>query len=104
MHEEGFTLTRAPDGTVAVRRPDGRPLPPCPRAPRWKRDSNHIQHPLAPNTARLAAAGIRIRPDTATPHWFGERLDLHFALDVLRDHPASVASGMGVSTGQSVAM
>ncbi|MPZ17454.1 MAG: DUF222 domain-containing protein [Luteitalea sp.] len=100
VHEEGFTLTRALDGTVSVCRPDGRPLPIAPPAPRWR--GNDVCDTLAPSTARLAAAGIPIGPDTATPDWFGERLDLHYALDVLRDHPTAVASGAGVSAQPSI--
>jgi hypothetical protein len=57
VHEEGFTLTRAPDGSVTVSRPDGRPLPASPPAPRWNTCGSD---PLAPSTARLAAAGVRI--------------------------------------------
>ena len=39
--------------------------------------------PLAPTDARLAAAGVSIGPDTATPEWYGESLDLTATLDVL---------------------
>jgi hypothetical protein len=88
VHEEGFTLTRGPDGSVHVYRPDGRPLPAAPPAPRW-RTAGDAADPLAPSTARLTAVGIRIGARTATPDWFGERLDLHYALDVLRDRPNS---------------
>ena len=45
--------------------------------PRW------TGPPLAPTGAHLAAAGIEIGPDTATPDWHGERLDLGYAIDVL---------------------
>ncbi|MPZ19159.1 MAG: DUF222 domain-containing protein [Luteitalea sp.] len=90
VHEEGFTLTRAPDGTVAVCRPDGRPLPAAPPAPRWNTQGGEVEDPLAPSTARLTAAGIGIGAHTATPDWFGERLDLDYALDVLRDRPVAV--------------
>ena len=49
----------------------------APPAPRW------TGPPLAPTGAHLAAAGIEIGPDTATPDWHGERLDLGYAIDVL---------------------
>ncbi len=39
--------------------------------------------PLAPVTARLDRAGIRIGPHTATPAWRGERLDVDWAVGVL---------------------
>ncbi|MPZ17368.1 MAG: DUF222 domain-containing protein [Luteitalea sp.] len=90
VHEEGFTLTRGLDGTVDVCRPDGRPLPASPPVARWNGCDRHVRDPLAPNTGRLMAAGIRIGPRTATPDWFGERLDLAYALDVLRDRPVAV--------------
>ncbi|MPY86751.1 MAG: DUF222 domain-containing protein [Luteitalea sp.] len=103
VHEEGFTLTRAPDGAVHVCRPDGRPLPTVPRTPRWATAGGDIGDPLAPSTARLTAAGIRMGPHTATPDWFGARLDLAYALDVLRDHPLAARSGDGVFAAGSVA-
>jgi hypothetical protein len=40
---------------------------------------------LAPIDARLSAAGITIGPYTATPVSYGERLDLGWTIDVLRD-------------------
>ncbi|MGH9160201.1 MAG: HNH endonuclease signature motif containing protein [Vicinamibacteraceae bacterium] len=103
VHEEGFTLTRTPDGTVSIYRPDGRPLPTAPPAPRWRTEGNTAD-PLAPSTARLTAAGIRIGPRTATPDWFGERLDLHYALDVLRDRPNGGPAGrFGCGTSHAAA-
>ena len=39
--------------------------------------------PLAPVTARLAQAGVRIGPHMATPAWRGERLDVDWAISVL---------------------
>ncbi|MPY86948.1 MAG: DUF222 domain-containing protein [Luteitalea sp.] len=103
VHDEGFALTRGPDGTVAACRPDGRPLPASPPVPRWDNDGDNIQDPLAPVTARLAAADIQIGPHTATPEWYGERLDVGWTIDVLRDRPTDVALGGDVSAGTSVA-
>ena len=77
VHAEGFKLTRRHDGDVRVVRPDGRPLPDAPSAPRWAGE------PLAPALSRLAADGITIDAHTATPHWHGERLDDGWAIDVL---------------------
>ena len=57
--------------------PDGRPFPDVATASRW------TGLPLAPTDARLNAADIEIGPDTATPDWHGERLDLGYAIDVL---------------------
>ena len=77
VHEEGFLVRMGPSGDATFCWPDGRPFPAVPAAPRWS------GLPLAPTDARLAAAGIEIGPDTATPDWHGERLDLGYAIDVL---------------------
>ncbi|MPY87704.1 MAG: DUF222 domain-containing protein [Luteitalea sp.] len=92
VHEEGFTLTRRADGTVGVCRPDGRPLPASPPVPRWDDGDRHVGDPLAPIAAQLAAADIQIGPQTATPHWHGEPLDVGWAIDVLWDRPGGVAA------------
>ena len=85
VHEEGFTVTLQPDGTAHFCRPDGRPLPVAPAAPRWGGP------PLAPTLARLNAAGITIGPKTGRPYWHGERLDEVWAIDVLwRPRPTGV--------------
>ncbi|MYK89896.1 MAG: DUF222 domain-containing protein, partial [Acidobacteria bacterium] len=74
VHEEGFSVRVGPTGDAAFCWPDGRPFPDAPAAPRW------TGPPLAPTGAHLAAAGIEIGPDTATPDWHGERLDLGYAI------------------------
>ena len=77
VHEEGFTVRVGNGGEAEFCWPDGRPFPDVPSAPRW------TGPPLAPTDTHLAAAGIEIGPDTATPDWHGERLDLGYAIDVL---------------------
>jgi hypothetical protein len=77
VHEEGFTVRMHATGEAEFGWPDGRPLPEVPRSPQWSGP------PLAPVDERLDAAGIAIGPDTATPDWHGERLDLAYAIDVL---------------------
>ena len=77
VHEEGFGVRMRSDGEAEFCWADGRPFPDAPSAPRWSGP------PLMPTDARLAAADIEIRPDTATPEWHGERLDLGYAIDVL---------------------
>ena len=77
VHEEGFLVRMGPSGDATFCWPDGRPFPAVPTAPGW------TGPPLAPTDDRLAAAGIEIGPDTATPDWHGERLDLGYAIDVL---------------------
>ena len=70
-------MTLQPDGTARFCRPDGRPLPVAPSAPRWDGP------PLAPTLARLGAASITIGAQTGLPHSHGERLDEVWAIDVL---------------------
>ena len=88
LHEGGFRVVLGDtDGKFRFLRPDGTPLPAEPPVARWE------GAPLAPTDARLAAAGVGIGPDTATPEWYGESLDLTAALDVLWEPPAAVACG-----------
>ena len=77
VHEEGFQVALDAAGEARFLRPDGRPLPEAPALPAV------TGAPLAPVTARLDRAGIRIGPHTATPVWRGERLDLDWAISVL---------------------
>ena len=88
LHEGGFRVVPGDaDGQFRFLRPDGTPLPAEPPMPSWE------GAPLAPTDARLAAAGVSIGPDTATPEWYGESLDLTATLDVLWEPPAAVALG-----------
>ena len=100
VHEEGFTveLLNNGDGDARFFRPDGQPFPEAPQAPRWAGAA------LEPTTSHLAAAGITIDGDTATPDWYGERLDLVWAIDVLRPLGPSVSPGRDVPAGTSSEM
>ena len=94
VHDEGFQVIADGDGGYQFLRPDGRPLPPVPPAPRWQ----GAGEPLAPTVARLASAGVSIGPHTATPEWSGESLNVAAALDALweprvREPPVADASG-----------
>ncbi len=86
VHEEGFRVTIDGAGSVQFLGPDGRPWPEVPPVPAW------TGSPLLPTNDALAAAGIEIDADTATPSWGGERLDLDYAMRVLwrprREPPA----------------
>jgi 5-methylcytosine-specific restriction endonuclease McrA len=78
VHEQGFGLVRRPDGELQFSRPDGRPLPvtPAPVA--------IAENPEASLRKRNDAQGLRIHPRTAIPSWPGDRLDVGYAIDVLR--------------------
>ena len=93
VHEEGFQVVPDSAGQFQFLRPDGEPLPSVPPTARWE----GAGEPLAPTVARLEAAGISIGPHTATPEWYGERLNVTAALDVLwepqvREPPAAAVS------------
>ncbi len=78
VHEEGFRVTLDAAGNVEfVPAADGRPLPEAPAPPDW------TGRPLAPVRARLEREGIEIGPDTLTPDWRGERLDLDWVIHQL---------------------
>jgi hypothetical protein len=81
VHEGGVRLQRDADGTVTFFRPDGVRLDPAPAAPVW---SESDADPLGPTVARMRAAGIAAGPLTRTPICGGERLDVGWAIDVLR--------------------
>ena len=89
VHEQGIqVVAEETDGRFRFLRPDGEPVPVVPPLSGW------AGAPLAPTDARLAAAGISIGPDTATPDWYGEPLNLAAALDVLWEPPATVPRGI----------
>jgi site-specific DNA recombinase len=81
VHEEGYHVDRRPDGALHFRRPEGRTLPDVPRPCVVPAD------PVQLLRARHEAEGHVLHATTATPGWFGERLDVGWALDVL--HPRS---------------
>jgi 5-methylcytosine-specific restriction endonuclease McrA len=67
VHDRGYLIAARPDGTFAFFRPDGTALPQSPPLPA---PDGHISD--------IHDAGIT--PETIIPPWFGERLDLDYAI------------------------
>jgi hypothetical protein len=70
VHEEGYQITRGPDGVLQFRRPDGRLLPEVPPPSTVPAD------PVAALRARHQAEGLRLHARTGLAQWLGERLDV----------------------------
>jgi len=83
VHEEGYMVERQPEGELRFRRPDGRLLPHVP--PPATVPTEPVETLRAQNDAR----GLHIDAQTSRPGWFGERLDLGYAIDVL--HPLATS-------------
>jgi hypothetical protein len=81
VHEGGFRVQREADGAVSFFRPDGVRLDPVPPPPDWRVSD---PEPLGPTEARLRAAGITVGPRTCAPLCDGQRMDVVWAIDVLR--------------------
>jgi hypothetical protein len=69
VHERGYLIAAARDGTFMFCRPDGVVLPPCPALP-------------APDGTLDDCHDADITPQTIIPSWYGERLDLDHAIYV----------------------
>jgi hypothetical protein len=83
VHEEGYQVTRRPDGELQFRRPDGRVFPDVPPPIVISYDALKILR------VRNKNAGLILHSHTLTPGWLGERLDVGYAIDVL--HPLASA-------------
>ena len=70
IHKLGYHITIAPDGDFTFRRPDGEAIPASPPLP----------EPLGQLWERHDA---EVTASTITPPWYGERLDLDYAIAVL---------------------
>jgi 5-methylcytosine-specific restriction endonuclease McrA len=84
VHEEGYQVTRLPDGALQFRRPDGRPLPEVPPPAAVPDD------PVRALRARHDSQGLRVHARTGRAAWLGEGLNVGWAIDVL--HPLAQRS------------
>jgi len=82
VHEEGYQVERLSDGELRFRRPDGQLFADVPPP------TLVAAEPAELLRAQNDAKGLRIHPRTAIPDWFGERLDVGWAIDVL--HPLAI--------------
>ena len=89
VHEEGFRVALGATGDVLFVRPDGRPLEEAPPLPPLPAVTG------SPVAARLERAGVRVGPQTGTPAWRGERLDVDWAVSVLWRPRPQAAPGAG---------
>ena len=80
VHEDGFQVERLPDGELQFRRPNGWLLPAAPPLPHISADAGE--------TLRAQNGGVQVDADTLRSGWFGERLDVGYAIDVL--HPRAI--------------
>jgi Domain of unknown function (DUF222)/HNH endonuclease len=79
VHDRGYPIAAARDGTVAFYRPDGTAIPtspPLPQADGIIEDCHDAE----------------ITPETIIPPWYGERLDLNYAIWVCFANAANQAS------------
>jgi hypothetical protein len=81
VHEEGYRVVREADGALRFSTPKGRPIPEAPVPPALP------AHPAAALVATHRAQGLAVDAWTACPEWYGERLDLGWAISAL--HPAA---------------
>jgi hypothetical protein len=74
----GCRVERRPDGALQFRRPNGWLLPEVPAPAAVPAD------PVGVLRAQHDAEGLRLHARTACPGWLGERLDVGWAIGVLR--------------------
>jgi 5-methylcytosine-specific restriction endonuclease McrA len=91
VHEEGYQVARGPDGALRFRRPDGRALPEVSPLAAVPAD------PVGALRACHDAQGLRLHARTACPGWLGERLDVGWAIDILRPRATRGTTVAGAS-------
>ena len=85
VHEDGYQVERLSDSELQFRRPDGQLFPDVP--PPTPVPADLAERLRAQNEAK----GPHIHSRMAIPEWYGERLDVGWAIDVLR--PLAASSG-----------
>ena len=80
VHERGYLIAAARDGTFAFHRSDGTAIPASPALPQI--------HGTIEN-----CHDADITPDTIIPPWYGERLDLDYAIYICFANAANQARG-----------
>ena len=95
VHEEGFQVERLSDGALQFRRPDGQPLPKVPAPAAVPAD------PAGAIRAQNATQGLTLHARTGLAQWFGERLDVRWAIDVLHPRTRGNAGSSPARNGPS---
>jgi 5-methylcytosine-specific restriction endonuclease McrA len=93
VHEEGYRVERLADGELQFRHPNGRVLLQVPLPPELPADVIDVLR------ARHEADGLALHAKTAKPGWYGETLDVSWAIDVM--HPRAVGSGKPQTFGNA---
>jgi hypothetical protein len=78
VHEEGYRIERLENGELRFYAPAGWVIPNTPEGGLVRSD------PVAALKKEHEQQGLEIDGETTTPHWHGERLDLHWAVLTLR--------------------
>ena len=73
IHDRGYLIAARPGGTFTFYQPDGTPLPASPAPP-------------APDGTIQDCHDAGITPDTIIPPWYGEHLDLDYAIHACLAH------------------
>jgi hypothetical protein len=82
VHERGYLIAAARDGTFTFYRPDGTAIPASPPLPQ-------------PDGTIEDCHDADITPETIIPPWYGERLDLDHAIYICFANAANAAGQAG---------
>ena len=78
VHDRGYLIAAARDGTFTFYQPGGTPVPACPPLPH-------------PDGTIESCHDADITPETIIPSWYGERLDLDHAIYICFANAANAA-------------